>query len=162
MQTLSANIQVLCLAQSVFLALILILGIGVWSRFHRQMDRLKRQQDATERTMRKFMEEAEKTFLEVCRLMTPHAHSSENGHDQYEESHGFNAGLDASSRGMPISGSLGKLGSARDRDKKAQVLNMFERGISTSEIGSCLNIPRGEIELIIDLKNKAGLRESRN
>ncbi len=112
--------------------------------------------------MRNFMEESEKTFMEVCRFMTSLSHSSQKSNNQGDESDGLNSGMDASSREMSMSQSLGRSPSPRERDKRVQVLSMSERGISASEIGSRLNIPRGEIELIINLKDKAGFRESRN
>jgi hypothetical protein len=162
MQYISANLQMLFLVQSTFLLLILILGIGIWRRHHCRLDQLKRQQDITEKTVRRFMEESEKTFAEVCRLMTANSLDSEKNRGHDCEPDGLNSGMDASFRNISTPQNLERLASTRERDKKAQVLSMSERGISASEIASRLNIPRGEIELIINLKNNASFRESRN
>jgi len=157
MQYFNINYPGAFITQSLLFILPTLLGWGIWRKQCRKLAHLQRQQELAEDTLRKFMEESEKTFLEVCSWMTSRSKHDEKIREESELAKGWDYRETAKYLGNRKSSSI------REMDKRIQVVNLAEKGISVSDIGNRLNIPRGEIELILNLEKKnSSCRDSIN
>lgn len=153
----------LILAGQGILNLFLLVGAWfVWKRQKNQLTHLQKEQGLAEATLRKFMEESEKTFLELCRLMQQRR-SDEAGAENKIDNIGIelpNAEnlLGSESCLLPRSKNMPTI----TPDKKKQVLTLSRSGFSALEIARRLNIHRGEIDLILNLNKTTVRHEARN
>jgi hypothetical protein len=154
MQYFNINYPVAFITQSLLFILTTMLGWGIWRKQCRKLAHLQRQQELAENTLRKFMEESEKTFLEVCRWMTSRPKHDEKTREESELANGWDSRTDRDSGETTKYPGSRKSFSIRESDKRIQVVNLAEKGIAVSDIGNRLNIPRGEIELILNLEKK--------
>lgn len=132
-----------------------LLACGIWlldhSRQAKQFRQLKRQQETSQVALRKFMDECEKTFLEFSKVI---AQQREKGAVMAPivEQIGNEAVPVAILRG----GLMHDAGTKRTGIiKKNQVMHLADQGMTANEIAGRLDVPRGEIDLILNLKNKA-------
>ena len=144
----------------------LTLALLLVSRRRRRETTLLRQQiEVNETTLRRFMEESEKTFLEFSRLLTRLNSRQEEVMKKLPESTDSSCSNDLFSDSMPGLSSLSSgfgSGKKKEHEKKDRVVSMANQGMTTEEISRKLDIPRGEIELILNLMGGSLGRESRN
>jgi hypothetical protein len=148
----------LLLAGEGILNLFLFVGVWfIWKRQKNQITRLQKEQGLAETTLRKFMEESEKTFLELCRLMQQRR-VDESDAEAKNRKNGIESpnaeNLLGSESCLP---SRSKILTVITPDRKKQVLTLSGSGLSALEIARRMNIPRGEIDLILNL-NKTTFR----
>jgi len=144
----------------------LTLALLLVSRRRRRETTLLRQQiEVNETTLRRFMEESEKTFLEFSRLVTRLNSRQEEVMKKLPESTDPSCSNEPLGDPMPGLRSLSSgfgYGKKKEHEKKDRVVSMANRGMTAEEISRKLDIPRGEIELILNLMGGSLGRESRN
>jgi hypothetical protein len=151
------------------IGLILLLGsIGLLerSRHAKQLLQMKKQQEAAQSTLHNFMEECEKTFLEFSRIIAMQRASqaelaansgafrglpSEHDAEGALPSGSFNPSLIHAAGGRRVA-----------ENRKNQVLHLAQKGMNANEIAGRLDVPRGEIDLILSLKGEAFVKGAPN
>ena len=110
----------------------LLLGLWIWDRmlFAQRLQVLERRQLETSRILNEFILESGRVAQEFARLLPP-----------------------APSPAFPGESREGREPKKRGVEKRHMVLHLAKKGLSTKEISQQLKVPKGEIDLIVNLSH---------
>lgn len=123
-------------------------------RDRREISRLASELSACRLTLQEFMQETEATFGVFSRMVHKTESSTRLAPPKTDRIPPESAPAKTPAAAVTEKPSLAV--AARDAaGKKTQVLNLADKGMTSAEIASQLTIPRGEIDLILNLNRQA-------